>query len=458
MHTFAENMELARTLAQRVRAQGGTAYFVGGFVRDALRGAPNKDLDIEVHGLAPAQLAAVLDTLGARLAQGESFGIYTLKGWDLDIAMPRREHATGRGHRDFDVLVDPFLGPRKAAMRRDFTINAMMQDVLTGELLDPFGGQADLAAGVLRHVSSDTFGEDPLRVLRAAQFAARFGFAVADETTALCRGMDLRALSRERVLGELAKALLKSDTPSRFFAVLRQMDQLGCWFGEAADLIGVPQNPRHHAEGDVWTHTLMVLDTAAGYRGRAAQPLGFMLAALVHDFGKAVCTETVNGAVHAYGHETAGLPLAKTFLRRLTNEEKLIAYVLNLAEYHMKPNTAAAANASLKATNRLFDASADPEALICLGAADGEGKIPALPTEQYKAFLGERLRLYRETMAQPGVMGRDLIAAGLAPGPDFSACLAYAHKLQLAGIGRESALKQTLSFAAHARRRQGGGG
>ena len=197
------DMEAARAIARQAAALGGRAYYVGGFVRDRLLGRENTDVDIEVHGLTPSQLEEILDGLGGRLEMGASFGIYGLKGYGLDIAMPRRERAIGRGHRDFDVTVDPFLGTEQAARRRDFTVNALLEDVLTGRVLDHFHGVRDLRRGVLRHVDDRTFPEDPLRVLRGGQFAARFGFTVAPETIALCRGIDLSALPPERVEGEL---------------------------------------------------------------------------------------------------------------------------------------------------------------------------------------------------------------------------------------------------------------
>ena len=228
----ARDMEAARAIARQAAALGGRAYYVGGFVRDRLLGRENTDVDIEVHGLTPSQLEEILDGLGGRLEMGASFGIYGLKGYGLDIAMPRRERAIGRGHRDFDVTVDPFLGTEQAARRRDFTINALMEDVLTGRVLDHFHGVRDLRRGVLRHVDDRTFPEDPLRVLRGAQFAARFGFTAAPETIALCRGIDLSALPPERVEGELRKALLQADRPSLFFETLRDMGQLSHWFPE----------------------------------------------------------------------------------------------------------------------------------------------------------------------------------------------------------------------------------
>ena len=442
-----QDQQMAREVARRVAEQGGRSFYVGGFVRDALLHRENKDVDMEVHGITPRQLEEILDALGQRMTIGESFGIFSLKGHSLDIAMPRKEEARGSGHKDFAVFVDPFIGTEAAARRRDFTVNALMQDVLTGEILDHFGGEADLKAGVLRHVDDNSFTEDPLRVLRAAQFAARFALQPDPQTVILCSRMPLKHLPRERVEGELKKALLKAEKPSLFFEVLREMDQLDHWFPELKALIGVAQNPRYHSEGDVWKHTMMVLDEAAKLRHRAADPLGFMLSALTHDFGKAVCTEEKDGVLHAYQHEIAGLPLAETFLRRITGETRRIEYVLNMVEYHMKPNTVAGARSAPKVTTRMFDRSVDPEGLICIALADDRGRITQVPGTDHEAFLYERLEFFRELMARPCVMGRDLIEAGLKPGVEFGEILQYAHKLRLAGIPKDSALKQTLSYA-----------
>lgn len=444
--TYKNETELSRAIAEAVSAQGGECYYVGGYVRDRLLGIENKDIDMEVHGIAPFELRNILSAFGQVLTVGESFGIYSIKGYSLDIAMPRTETARGTGHRDFDVSVDPFIGTQKAAMRRDFTINALMENVLTGEIADCFDGRNDLEKGILRHVNDASFAEDPLRVLRCAQFAARFGFSVAEETVDLCSRMELSALSKERIEAELQKALMKSERPSIFFETLRSMHQLGYWFREAEDIIGVPQNPVFHAEGDVWTHTMMVLDQAAKHRHRAQNPYGFMLAALCHDFGKAVCTEISDGRIRSIGHETAGLPLIENFLHRITNETKLTNYVLNLCALHMKPNTLAAMNAGVKSTNKMFSQAQDPLALVCIAESDNCGRIMEGSIVPHGDFLSRRLAVFNEMMAKPYVQGRDLIKAGIAPDERFSDYLAYAHKLRLAGVDKESALKQTLSY------------
>ena len=447
--------EMARQIALLVEKEGGRAFFVGGCVRDKIAGIANKDIDIEVHGLKPEKLEQILGQVGRWKTMGTSFGIYSMIGCHLDIAMPRTERTTGRGHRDFRVFVDPYLGPEAAARRRDFTVNALMEDVLTGKIFDAFGGRRDLERGILRHVDEKTFAEDPLRVLRGAQFAARFDFSIADETVELCKTMDLSALPGERVEGELEKAFLKAEHPSGFFLALRRMEQLGVWFPEIAALIGVEQNPDYHPEGDVWNHTMMVLDEAAALREEARDTMGFMMAALVHDLGKTLTTEQVNGKIHAFQHETKGLPLVENFLERLVFPKKRIGYVTNMVELHMKPNAMAARRSGVKSTNRLFDRSVDPKGLILLARADHLGRPGATILEENETFLWERLALFYEMMERPYVKGEDLIASGILPGPEFSELLTYAHKLRLAVVEKEAALKQVLGMARGMVRRRG---
>lgn len=437
--------EVAEKIAEKTAELGGSVYYVGGCVRDKLLARENKDIDIEVHGISTAVLEKILDTIGECIQIGKSFGIYGIKGYSIDIALPRTERLIGTGHKAFEVTSNPFMGTYEAARRRDFTINALMENVLTGEIIDHFGGQADLHDGVLRHIDDTTFAEDPLRVVRAAQFAARFDFTVAAETIALCKNIDLSVLSGERILLEMEKALFKSDKPSVFFEQLRHMHQLDFWFPEVKALIDVPQNREHHREGDVWIHTMMVLDEAAKRRDMVRYPLGFMLSALCHDFGKAVCTTETDGVVHSYNHESEGLSFVRQFLMRITTETKLITYVLNMTEFHMQPNIMAGAGSRLKATNKLFDSAIEPFDLIQLSICDGLGKIPQ--RNDTEEFLMQRYHKFEEIMAKPYVMGRDLIAAGLKPCAQFSEILAHAHKLRLAGCDKENALRQCLAYA-----------
>lgn len=434
------NEILAREIAEKVSSVGGRAYFVGGFVRDRLLHIENKDIDIEVHGVLPDTLKEILSSVGEVTQFGESFGIFSVKGSGIDIAMPRCEKATGSGHRDFSILVDPFIGTEKAVKRRDFTVNALMEDILTGEVIDHFGGISDLEKGVLRHVNSLSFCEDPLRVLRLAQFAARFGFSVAEETKTLCRTVDLSFLSRERVEEELKKALLKAERPSVFFEILRDVNGLDFWFPELKSLIGIEQNPKYHPEGDVWTHTMEVIDRAALWRECVSSPFSFMLSAVVHDLGKIVATEEINGVIHAYGHEIKGLPFVEVFLSRIIGEKAVISYCLNMTKLHMKPLVMVNGNSSLKAFNKMFDESVAPYDLIALSICDKGKNIT-----NEKEILFEKLDTFNAIMERPFVQGRDLIEAGLSADKSFSELLAFAHKLRLAGIDKESALKQTLA-------------
>jgi len=405
------NAAMARRIAAAVAEAGGRTYYVGGCVRDLLLGRENKDIDIEVHGVTVPALAAILDSLGERTAMGASFGIMGLRHYDIDIAMPRSEKATGRGHRDFEVFVDPFIGEEKAALRRDFTMNALMQDVLTGEILDFFGGRADLAAGCIRHVSDASFAEDPLRVFRAAQFAARFGFDVADETTALCATMAVDALPPERVMGELEKALLKAAQPSVFFDALKKMDRLSPWFEALAAL------PEQR-----WRKVMAELDAAAALRPRSRHPLDFMLSACCAGFD---------------------LETARGFLVRLTQAVELTRYVLNMVERRADFEAFMAEEPGEVGWMALFDGALCPEDLILLSRAAHAGADDWPAVEQRLKSL---LTLYRERMERPFVMGRDLIAAGVRPGPEMGKALAYAHGLRLAGADKAEQLQRTLNW------------
>ena len=441
METVKE-INIAKEIASRVFKHGGTCYFVGGFVRDKLMGNFGKDIDMEVHGVTPDVLENILDGIGTRIETGKSFGVYNLCGYDIDIAMPRKEECIGRGHRDFKVDVDPFLGTEKAAIRRDFTINAIMENVLTSEIIDHFGGMSDVENKIIRHINKVTFVEDPLRVLRGAQFASRFEFKIAPETVELCKAMDLSTLASERIFEEMKKALLKSEKPSLFFESLREMEALDVWFCELSALVGVEQNKLHHREGDAWNHTMMVIDEAAKRRNNTQNPLWFMLAALCHDFGKAICTKEINGVIRALGHETEGLLLVEKFLKKITSDKQLIRYVLNMTALHMRPNMLYGQKSGIKATNKLFDEAISPEDLIQLAMCDNLGKIPGEAGENMEKFLSERLFVYNDYMSRDYVTGKDLLDMGIKEGAEFSKILAFAHKMRISGVSKENVIKQ----------------
>ncbi len=445
--TPLDDESLARAIAKEVSRRGGSTYYVGGFVRDQILGRHSKDVDIEIFGIPVDDLMELLAGFGEVTAVGASFGIFNLKGHTLDIAVPRRAGVDHRGGKnELAEVADPSLGTREAALRRDLTMNALYQDVLTGEVVDLVGGRADMAAGVIRHVDDRTFAEDPLRVMRVAQFAARFDMRVDASTIELCARLDLGDLPSERVQEELRKALLKAERPSTFFEVLRDMRQLDPWFAEVRALLGVPQNPVYHPEGDVWAHTMLVLDAAASLRDEASDSYAFMLSALCHDLGKAVTTEDLGGRTVSYGHEKASLPLAEALLDRLGTSGPVRAYVLNMVMLHMAPNALVAQGARRKAYNHLFDQSVCPRDLLLLARADDLGRGLDRDRTDDDAELQGRLLDFEELMARPFVQGRDLVAQGMEPGPMMGEVLSHAHKLRLAGLSKDDQLRQSLGF------------
>ena len=434
--------ETAEKIAFLVSEAGGCAYYVGGYVRDRMLGIESKDIDIEIHGIEEKRLAEVLSDAGRIYSKGAGFSVYGISGCDLDIALPRRESKNGRGHRGFDVFSDPYIGEKKACLRRDFTVNAMMENVLTGDILDYCGGLDDLEKGIIRHVSSMSFSDDPLRVIRMAAFCARLGFEPAEETLRLSESADISELPRERIEGELMKVLTGSERPSVFFEILKRIRKLSFWFPEIEALSGIPQNPEHHPEGDVWNHTMMVLDEASKLRADAWYPEGFMMAALMHDIGKSVTTFTgEDGRIRSIGHEKC-LEEVRRAMHRITGEKKLISYVVNMTALHMRPNQLAKFNSGQKAINRLFDSSCSPRDLILLSKADFLGRADApdyAPTEEY---LHRGYDSFCSIMDKPYVKGEDLIAAGITPGPEMGKLLKSAHSMRLAGMNRDKVLKE----------------
>src|SRR5262249_55213354 len=383
-------MQKVIDLSRAVREAGGRALLVGGCVRDALMGAQPKDWDLEVYGLAPERLRELLDQFGTVNVVGEAFTVYKL-GADLDVSIPRRERKAGRGHRGFVIEGDPSMSFVEAARRRDFTINAILQDPLTNEIIDPFDGRRDLELGVLRAVSADTFGEDSLRVLRAAQFAARFEFRIEPETVELCRTIDLSDLPAERVWGELEKLLLRARRPSIGLGWLQALGVLEKLFPEINALVDVPQDPEWHPEGDVFVHTRLTIDRAHELIDELsyARQVTVMLAALAHDFGKPATTEFIEGRLRSRGHEAAGVPPAESFLKRL-NVHTIDGYdvrnqVISLVREHLKPGEFFKKRGEVgEGAFRRLARRCEPDLLYRVAKADSLGRnAPWVPREKW---------------------------------------------------------------------------
>lgn len=423
-------------VAEAVRNAGGRALLVGGQVRDRLLGRPSADVDVEIFGLPLDGVESLLAAHGRTRTVGRSFGVLRVDGLDADFSLPRRDNKTGPGHRGFAVEVAPDLSFADAARRRDFRINAMGFDPLTGEVLDPHDGRADLAAGRLRVTDPAHFAEDPLRGLRAAQFAARFALRPDHELITLTARLDLGELAPERVFAEVRKLLLLGARPAIGFELLKRTGLLR-FFPEAEALVGTPQDPRWHPEGDVWTHTLLALDRAAELRRGDADDEALMFAVLCHDFGKPLVTSNLRSR----GHDRAGVEPARRFLDRLRAPRRLIEQVGALVRDHLAPAWFVRNEAGLRAYRRLarrLDAAGTGIGLLArVAAADHLGRTT--PAALAGEFREGEVFLERARAALPGpglaalapaVQGRHLVARGFAPGPRLGRLLASCREIQ----------------------------
>ncbi|HQX54942.1 MAG TPA: HD domain-containing protein [Pyrinomonadaceae bacterium] len=432
-------------IAEAIRSIGGRAMLVGGCVRDELMDVDPKDWDVEVYGVEPAKLRGLLDSFGEVNVVGEAFAVYKI-GSDLDVSLPRRERKEGRGHRAFVVEGDPDMSFKEACSRRDFTINAILRDILTGEIVDPFDGQGDIRGKKLRMVSSETFGEDSLRVLRAAQFAARFEFDLDPETVEVCKAIDLTDLPKERIWGELEKLLLLSARPSIGLKWLYDLGITAKIFPEMQSLVGVPQEPAWHPEGNVDLHTMMVCDEARKLIDDLdhSRKVAVMLGSLAHDFGKPPTTEFIDGRIRSRGHDEAGVEPTLTFLDRLgihtLDGFDVRNQVVQLVRYHLKPGEYYKAKSPVgDGAFRRLARKVEPDLLYRVAKADSLGRNPDwLPKEKWfgseaqEWFIAKVRELDIEKKApDPILMGRHLIELGLTPSPRFREILDAVYELQL---------------------------
>ena len=434
-----DTLALARAVAEAAAARGGRALAVGGWVRDRLRGGTSKDLDLEIYGVSEGDLPALLAPFGRVEPVGRSFPVYKVAG--IDVALPRRESKSGRGHTAFAVEGDPWMPVREAARRRDFTINAIAWDPLTGAYEDPFDGRADLDAGVLRVVDPHTFPDDSLRVLRALQFAARFELTVPEETRSICARIPLDDLPAERIWGELEKLLLQARRPSIGFTLARELEVVHRLWPEMAALIGCEQEPEWHPEGDVWIHTLMVIDQA---RARIdllihAEQVIIMLGAVCHDFGKPSTTAFIDGRIRSIGHEEGGVAPATAFLDRLNIQSvdgvDVRRDVLGIVAHHLKPGMWHKVREEVgDGAFRRLAQKVNLELLAVLAKADCTGRTGSFDCSAMDWFL-ERARALGVEHQPPArlVLGRHLLPLGVAPGPAMGQLLQAIYERQLDG-------------------------
>ncbi len=420
---------------------------IGGCVRDELMSITPKDFDLEVYGVEPKTLRKILEKFGQVNAVGEAFTVYKL-GNNLDVSIPRRERKTGRGHKGFIVEGDPQMPVEEAARRRDFTINAISKDPLTDEIIDPFEGRNDVEKKIIRVVSPETFIEDSLRVLRAAQFAARFEFEIEPSTVELCRSIDLTDLPRERIWGEMEKLLLKACQPSIGLKWLYELGAVSQLFPEMKALVGVPQEKEWHPEGDVDVHTLLVVDRAREQIDELpyAKKVAVMLGALCHDFGKPATTQFFDGRWRAHGHDEAGVEPTISFLDKL-NIHTLDGYdvreqVIQLVRYHLKPGEWFKKQDEVgEGAYRRLARKVEPDLLYRVAKADSLGRnadwIPHekwFDAEAQEWFIKRVRELNVEREApKPLLMGRHLLEMGLKPSPQMGEITKTVYEMQLDG-------------------------
>ncbi|QQR61341.1 HD domain-containing protein [Candidatus Uhrbacteria bacterium] len=478
-------MELAQAI-DLIKRSIPSAYLVGGFVRDELLGITSKDADIEVFGMASEELEKRLHELfdGNVVTVGRSFGVFKVMlggGVDVDVAIPRRESKSGKGHKDFVVEGDPTMTIEEAARRRDFTINAMYRDLASGALVDPYGGADDLKNKVLKAVEVKTFGEDPLRVYRAVQFVARFGLTVEEETFELMKGMvedgELDHLPAERVTGEIKKLLLQAERPSIGFEAMRALGIIEMYYPELLVLEDTPQEPDWHPEGDVWIHTMMVVDQASRIARHASsnpfeqftdeERLQIVLGALCHDLGKpsttAIGEKDGVQRIRSLGHEEAGVEPTKLLLAKWTFGQAALEAALASAKEHLKPgmlsmtvdkgqmNEEQYVNSVRKLLKRIHPISW--RILLAIAESDYRGRtIPGVDTEPYLA--GERMRQTIRTFkldeapTKPLISGSDLIPLGVKPGPGMGEIIKKVETARDAGEikTREEALEMATNI------------
>jgi tRNA nucleotidyltransferase (CCA-adding enzyme) len=453
MELRIKDREKIYAIINAIAQDAGRALIVGGAVRDMVLHRPIKDVDIEVYGLEEKQLETILSTFGLVNTVGKSFGVLRVAGLDVDWSLPRADSCG----RKPTVAIDPHMPVADAARRRDLTMNAMAYDVLTQELIDPYGGLADIKNNTLRTPDSRFFVQDPLRLYRVMQFIGRFEMQPDAELMQICKTMDITTVSRERVEEECKKLLLQSRYPSLGIRWLQSIGRLAEIMPELARTVGIVQEPRWHPEGDVFEHSMQALDAAAvvvqAYDNEGDK-LILLYAALCHDLGKVTKTCEINGVIKSIGHEKDSALFAKTMLKRITHNGDLVRAVASLVLHHMTPLQFTHNKAKLPAYKRLackLDIRVNMQMLIDLCIADkrgrnGHGHVPLTDSfadvELFKQKVMEAGVLYGPV--EPLLKGAD-VADIVPPGPRMGLLLGRAYEIQIEkNIADKELLKQCV--------------
>jgi len=469
MNLSQENYEKIQPIIIAIAERKGRALLVGGAVRDmvmndsksllirgpqfiptsaiASSGSPCEmkcniglnDIDIEVYGLTEQELETILKQFGPVSLVGKAFGVLRIHGLDIDWSLPRAD-SSGRKPT---VTIDPHMSPEDAAQRRDLTMNAIAFDLVTQELIDPYGGKDDIKNKILRTPNARFFIQDPLRFYRVMQFIGRFEMMPDDELNTICKNMDISHISRERIEEEFKKLLLHSKRPSLGIRWLHAIGRLADVLPELADTVGVMQEPKWHPEGDVFEHSMQALDAAAKIAKKydhESDRLVLLYAALCHDLGKVTTTKTIDGVIKSIGHEKESKKFARTMLKRITHNADLIEAVSSLVLYHMMPLQFTKNNAKIPAYQRLANKLSplvDMSMLIDLCIADKRGRNGESHDPLDIDFPD--VALFKEKVEQAGVLysGVEPLLKGadvqdLVPaGPAMGALLRQAYEIQI---------------------------
>jgi len=451
LDTYLDDYPPILSIIRQIDAQGGKSFLVGGAVRDLLLGVKIKDLDIEVHGIPLGDLQTILKKFGHVILVGKVFGVLRIKGLDVDWSIPRKDLAG----RKPEVVTDPFMDLREAFLRRDLTINAMGIDLITHELIDPFGGYNHLENKILSAPDKNKFLEDPLRFYRVMQFISRFEMFPDEQLNEICRDMDISNVSVERIEVEFDKLMLKSKKPSLGIRWLKEIERLSEVLPELYNIVDIPQEPSWHPEGEVFEHTMQCLDAAAAMKyDNEEDKLKVMYAVLCHDLGKSETTENIGGQWKSIGHSKEGVKLSKNMLSRITKRKDLRDAVCKLVRYHMSPAQLVAANSKPSAYKRLakkLSPEATLELLAKVSLADKQGRNPVKGAPLTKIFpaIDKFLQIARTAKVEkvpeaPVLLGRDLMGI-IEPGPKMGELLKQAYEIQIEqGIKKKETLKEIV--------------
>lgn len=414
--------EIVKSITNKIEKEGGNCYFFGGYVRDKIIGKLPNDMDIQIIGLDNSKVQNIIGQYGEVLVAGKAFPILKLKtGIDIDFLSPEDKDGN-------------LLSVEDAQRRIDFTMNTVFENVTNGQQIDNFNGIEDIKQKIIKMTDKNSFSTDEVRSLRACRFASELGFSISPDTVEECKKFNFESIPKSRIYAEVEKTLLRSKEPSIFFNELQNMGIIEKLFSPMDKLIGLEQEEKFHPEGDVWKHTMKVLDFAAGMREQAENKLSFMMGALCHDFGKISKTQKIvdnngNERIISYGHDVA-VDESKQFFKNLNVPKKVASEAIALQVTHMRPDVLYRENSKLVSINKMINDSQNQlNDLLLLSDCDRLGS-GVIVSDEKKKYIKERKLWWKEKESElkekelyssiETLSGKELIALGFKPGPLFS--------------------------------------